>query len=91
MSIKESINISEDMKRIISNKLKGNINCKNKKKNYYKVAQLNPFTNEVISIFDNSVEASIIIKGNKSIASRIRKVCKGEGNITCGFRWKYIK
>ena len=83
-------NLSDIRKKEISDKLKGSSPGKGVNKTFNKIKQLDPFTNEIINIFDNSVMASVVIKGDKSFASTIRKCCKGIQKISLGYKWEYL-
>ena len=82
--------ISDNRKKQISDNLKGKSYGKGISKNFNKVKQIDPFTNEVLNIFQNSVSASKYHKGDDSFASIIRKCCKGIRKITLGFKWEYV-
>ena len=82
--------ISDNRKKQISDNLKGKSYGKGISKNFNKVKQIDPFTNEVLNIFQNSVSASKYHKRDDSFASTIRKCCKGIRKITLGFKWEYV-
>lgn len=81
---------TNEQRNKIREKLKGKPIGKGVSKTFNKVKQIDPFTNEVLNIFQNSVVASKYHKGNNSFASSIRKCCKGIQKITLGFKWEYV-
>ena len=51
-----------------------------------KVEQLDRYTGDVINVFDSAVAAD---KETKASRTGIIRTCKGKGNQSGGFKWKY--
>lgn len=54
-----------------------------------KIAQLDKTTLEIIHIYDSITDAAKALKKESSRAA-ISRVCRGEQETSCGYKWKYI-